>query len=241
MSGPRAAVAFLTPLGGAAAPRGSALGWFPAVGAAIGALLGVLWWGAGRAWPRPVAAAVVVAADLAITGLLHVDGLVDSADGLLPPLDRARRLAVMAEPQVGAFGVVCAAAVLVLRFAALDVIAPSVLLLAGLWCGSRTVMAVVPALVPYARAETGGLASAFVGAGRAPAVVAGASGVLGLVTLTALWRPVAGLVAAAAGLVAATGVVWLGRRRLGGYTGDVLGAAGVLFETVALVAAAARW
>jgi len=241
MSGPRAAMAFLTPFGGATPPTDTAFGWFPVVGAGLGASLGLLWWGAGRAWPRPVAAALVVLADLALTGLLHFDGLVDSVDGLFAPVERSRRLAIMADPQVGAFGAVVGAAVLVLRFAALSVLAPSVLLLAGLWCGSRAFMAVVPALVPYARADTGGLATGFLGEGRGPAVIAASSGVAGLVTATALWHPLAGPVSALAGGCAAAGVVWLGRRRLGGYTGDVLGAAGVVFETVALVVAAARW
>ena len=100
--GLRQAVAFLTPLGGARAPSSDALRWFPVIGLGLGLALGGIWWGAGRLWPAPVAAALVVAADLGLTGLLHVDGLTDSADGLLPPLDRERRLEVMAAPDVGA-------------------------------------------------------------------------------------------------------------------------------------------
>jgi len=54
----------------------------------------------------PLAAALVLVADLALTGMLHVDGLADAADGLLPHhRDTARRLEVMAAPNVGAFGV----------------------------------------------------------------------------------------------------------------------------------------
>ena len=67
---------------------------------------------------------------------------------------------------------------------------------------------------------------------------------LGLaVTLACLlaWRRLGGGVALAAALVGAAGVLWLALRRLGGFTGDVLGAAGVVFETVALVVASARW
>jgi adenosylcobinamide-GDP ribazoletransferase len=55
------------------------------------------------------------------------------------------------------------------------------------------------------------------------------------------WRAVAAPFVAAAGIIAAIGVVVLARRRLGGYTGDVLGASGVVLETVGLVVAAARW
>ena len=116
--------------------------WFPVVGAAIGALLGVAWWGSGKAWPAGVGAAIVVAADLALTGMLHLDGLLDSADGLLPHLDRERRLEVMRDHSVGAFGMAAGGAVLLLRWSALSAVRPSVLLLVGIWATSRACMAV---------------------------------------------------------------------------------------------------
>jgi len=63
------------------------------------------------------------------------------------------------------------------------------------------------------------------------------------VPLTALVaaRGIGGVVAVLAGLAAGTLVVLLALRRIGGFTGDVLGAAGVVTETVALVVASARW
>jgi adenosylcobinamide-GDP ribazoletransferase len=242
VSGARQAVAFLTPLGGAETPSAAAVAWFPLVGAGLGLTLGGVWWLAGRVWPGPVAAAVVVAADLALTGLLHVDGLIDAADGLLPHLDRARRLEVMAAPDVGAFGVAVAAVVVLSRWVALASVPSAPLLLAGLWCGSRTAMAVVIRTQPYARAGTGpgtgGLATAFLGAGAVAPLVAG--GVVAVV-LAALWHPLAGVAAVVAGGLAATAVVALARRRLGGFTGDVLGAAGIVGETVGLLVAVAKW
>ena len=66
----------------------------------------------------------MVVADLGLTGLLHFDGLIDSADGLLPPLTQARRLEVMADPHAGAFGVAAAAAVLLVRWASLATLRP---------------------------------------------------------------------------------------------------------------------
>src|SRR5262249_21353492 len=146
-------------------PTRQAAVWFGPAGALIGAVLGALWWGTTNVWPAPVAAAIVVAADLAITGLLHVDGLADSADGLLPHLDRERRLAVMATPDVGAFGVAVVAAVLLLRVTALTAIDPqgwrAIALLAAFWCAARASMAVTMTMVPYAR--DAGLASSFLG------------------------------------------------------------------------------
>lgn len=233
----RRALAFLTPLGGAAEPDARTLSWFPVLGALIGLAVGCVWWGAAELWPPAVAAAIVVAVDLGITGLLHVDGLADTADGLLPPLPRARRLAVMAEPAVGAYGVTAVVVVLLLRFGALASMPPSVLLVAGAWCGARTVMAVAARAVPYAHAE-GGLARAFLGGDWRPV------GLLGLVLAVSLGALAAGRqseLAVATGMAAGAAVVLLARRRLGGFTGDVLGAAGLVTETVALVVAAARW
>ena len=235
----RRALAFLTPFGGASRPSGSALLWFPLVGAGLGLALGGIWWVAAQAWSAPVAAAVVVAADLGLTGLLHLDGLADSADGLLGHLPRERRLAVMTEPGVGAFGIGVVGAVLLLRFAALGGLRPSWLLLGGLWCASRTWMAVATRALPYARAD-GGLASAFrEGPGR-PAVV-GAIGLSGSCALLLAWHPLAGAVSLASATVAAGGVLLLAWRQVGGFTGDVLGATGLVGETVGLLVAVARW
>lgn len=231
----RKALAFLTPFGGAAVPSPSALSWFPLVGAGMGLALGGIWWAADRLWAAPVAAAVVVAADLALTGMLHFDGLVDSADGLLPPLERGQRLDVMADPAAGAFGVGVAVVVLLLRWASLATLTPSPMLLAALWCASRLAMAEFARNLPYARSA--GLASAFLQPGRGRLPLAGI--LLGGV-LAALGAGDAVVGVAVLGLSAAV-VVALAVRRLGGFTGDVLGAAGMVGETAGLLAAAARW
>jgi adenosylcobinamide-GDP ribazoletransferase len=230
----RRALAFLTPLGGARAPSPGALAWFPVVGAVLGLALGGVWWLADRLWAAPVAAAVVVAADLALTGMLHFDGLVDSADGLLPPLDGERRLEVMADPATGAFGVGVGVATLLLRWASLAALAPSAALLGALWCASRLGMAVVARRVPYARRE--GLASAFLEPGRQGLPVLG-------VLLGAVLVGFGGgdaMVGVAALVLSGAAVVALAVRRVGGFTGDVLGAAGMVGETAGLLAAAAR-
>jgi len=232
------AVSFLTVLGRGGRPRPSTLRWFPVVGAGLGLLLGAVWWGASRVWPPAVAAAVVVAADLALTGLLHLDGLADSADGLLPHLSQQRRLEVMRTPDVGAFGMGASAATLLARWAALSVLAPAPLLLGGLWCASRSAMAAVPGRLRYARGEEG-LAAAFTG-------VAVPVGLLGLALAASLalatgWRVVAGPASVAAAAAGFAAVVGLAVRRVGGFTGDVLGAAGLIAETVGLMVAAARW
>jgi adenosylcobinamide-GDP ribazoletransferase len=232
------ALGFLTIVGRSAPPNPSTLRWFPFAGALIGAIVGGLWWGAAQLWSPALAAALVAAADLAITGMLHLDGLTDTADGVLPHLERSRRLAVMAEPTVGAFGVGVAVVVLLVRWAAFAALAPNVLLVGGLWCVARTAMAVTVRAVPYAR-EGGGLASAFVGT-RSWFGLALVGSTLGL-GLGFLAAGAGGAAAVVVATAAGAGVVALGVSRLGGYTGDVLGAAGMMAETIGLVVAAARW
>ncbi len=233
----RRAIAFLTPLGGPAVPDARTLSWFPVVGALIGLLVGGAWWGAQEVWPMAVAAAIVIAVDLAVTGLLHLDGLVDSADGLLPQVPRDRRLAIMAEPTVGAYGVAVAGVVLLLRFSAFASMEANVLLVAGIWCGSRTAMAVAARALPYARPE-GGLATAFTGGDWRPV---GLAGLILAVSLGAVAGGRQSELAVALGIAASVAVLAFARRRLGGFTGDVLGAAGVIGETIALLVAAATW
>jgi adenosylcobinamide-GDP ribazoletransferase len=260
--GARGAIGLLTVVGGPSSADPRSVPWFPVVGGGLGAVLGVLWWALDQILPSSAAAAGVVAADLALTGMLHLDGWIDSADGLLAHLERERRLVVMSEPQVGAFGVGSAAVLIALRVTALGSV-PSVslfrrvLLLAGLWATSRALMGLATVHLPYAREA--GMVSAFGGnhtgtvsayganqtvrRTRSPfsptlacvlAMVGAAAGLVG-------WRPRAAPAVLGCGLAAGAGVLALGRRKLGGYTGDVLGAAGLAVETAGLVVAAGKW
>jgi adenosylcobinamide-GDP ribazoletransferase len=229
------ALAFLTPLGGAATPSPRALPWFPIVGALVGGAVGIMWWAAAQWWSLPVAAVLAIVADLVLTGMLHVDGLADSADGLLPPLSRERRLEVMKDPRAGAFGVVAVVTVLLLRFAVLASIAPTsttALTIAGIWCASRGAMAVTACTVPYARGA--GLATAFLGGNAV--VIAAITVPLALAAGAAGTDPhVRGVLAVVGCGLGAALVVAFARAKLGGFTGDVLGAAGVVGETLALL------
>ena len=141
----RSAFAFLTPLPvGASVPDAGTALWFPVVGAALGLVLGGAWWAAAEVFDPIVAAALVLTLDAALTGALHLDGLADSADGLLPHVkadvvngSAARRLAIMRAPDVGAFGVVTVVVVVLLRWSALTALEPDVLLVAAVWGASR--------------------------------------------------------------------------------------------------------
>ena len=237
----RRAVAFLTVLGGAASPGADALLWFPIVGALIGLVVGGAWVGAEHSWPLVAAAAIAVTVDAIVTGGLHLDGLADTGDGMLASLPSDRRLAAMADPHLGAFGALTLVLVVLLRFAALAAGPAKVWIVAALWCGSRTAAAVVLLAGRYARPT--GLASAFHAAGPARLRLAavGVTGVAVSVGLAAISRPAHGLAALAGEVVVIAGLTAFAQRRLGGYTGDVLGADIVLGETAGLLVWAARW
>jgi adenosylcobinamide-GDP ribazoletransferase len=107
-----------------------------------------------------------------------------------------------------------------------------VLVVVGIWAMSRTCMAITARHVPYAR--PGGLAAGVAGptSGRGVDLALVLGGIAAVVL--AGWSALAVAVAAAA-------VVWLAVGRLGGFTGDVLGAAGVVGETVGLLVLVATW
>lgn len=223
------AVAFLTVAGRGQVPQVRALWWFPLVGAGLGGVLAAVHWGAGELWPLLVVGILVVAADLVLTGGLHLDGLADSADGLLPHMERDRRLAVMARPDVGAFAIAAVVVVVAARWAALSIDGIESLALIPIWAGSRAVVAMIPAIVPYAR--PGGLAAPFLDGARLWLALWLAPAVAALVLI----EGVSGAVAAGVMVVASGGVVALAWRRLGGFTGDALGAAIMVAETAALL------
>lgn len=234
-----AAFGFLTVVGRGAAPDARAAGWFGVVGATVGLAVGGAWWGASELWPVAVAATLAMAVDLVVTGALHVDGLADTGDGLLPHADRERRLEIMRMSDVGAFGLAVVAVVLIARVVALGSMEPEVTLVVALWATSRACAAVALVTLPYARAE--GIASSFMGRDRLLVVGAATVSVGATAVLAGLVVGVAGWVSVPAAALAGGAVLWLAMRRIGGFTGDVLGAAIVVAETVGLIVASARW
>jgi adenosylcobinamide-GDP ribazoletransferase len=237
-----AAVAFLTPFGGrqAARPGPATMAYFPVVGASLGALIGLSWSAARKRLPPLPAAALVVATDALMTGGLHLDGLADTADGLCAHVPAKSRLEIMAEPQVGTFAAIALGVVLISRTAALAVLEPSPTLLAALYCSSRSVMVIGTRAMPYARKD--GLATAFLPKTGGPdaALVASLGGAGAALLLAALVAGRRGARAVVAGWVSGALVLVLARRRIGGFTGDVLGAAGVVCETAGLFVASAK-
>lgn len=93
--------------------------YFPLVGALLGAILALIDWGLRRLCSGELAAVVVLLAWMGLTGGLHLDGLADTADGLLGGWDREQRLAVMKDSRLGTFGALALFAALLLKLSLL--------------------------------------------------------------------------------------------------------------------------
>ena len=102
-----------------AGDTGRAAGWFPAVGLCLGALPALVFVLLGPVAPPPLQAAMTLAVWIALTGGLHLDGLGDSFDGLGYAGSRERRLEIMRDPRIGAFGVTGLALILLLKYSSL--------------------------------------------------------------------------------------------------------------------------
>jgi cobalamin 5'-phosphate synthase/cobalamin synthase len=219
------------------------MGWYPLVGLAMGAAAWAVYAGLGSFLPGLVAAALVIILLALLTRGLHLDGLMDTADGVLSGAPRDRALEIMKDHNVGAMGVAAAVLLLVLKVAALgalsraDAAAP---LLAG-WCAARALPALNVYWWPYARLS--GTGEAFT-RDHTPGPLQFAGGLLlaGVVVagLAGLWAGgagswYAGLVVAAVAMGVALAVQAAVGKRLGGLTGDVYGMGIELAEAAALV------
>lgn len=239
------AVRFLTviplPYGGAEMPEGARIAeiqrWFPAVGALIGLASAAAAWTLSAA-PDRLAAGVAVALGAALTGALHWDGVADSADAFFSGRPRERMLEILKDSRIGTMG---ALALIVVFFFKVELTA------LALAQGGFAPLALAPALgrwavvlgawrARYARPE-GGTGSAFIGAVAPKDVgIATFSAALLAFGLSGLWG--AGALLAAAVAVFAT--IAYANRKIGGATGDVLGAANELAEIAVLCALTLR-
>jgi len=120
------AIRFLTilplPMGQASWERAVArsIVYFPLVGALVGAILAIIDWGLRHLSSSQLAATVVLLAWMGLTGGLHLDGLADTADGLLGGWDREQRLAIMRDSGLGTFGALALFAALLLKLSLLS-------------------------------------------------------------------------------------------------------------------------
>ncbi|HZJ87694.1 MAG TPA: adenosylcobinamide-GDP ribazoletransferase [Sphaerochaeta sp.] len=211
------------------------LKWFPLVGLIYGA---VGWAIAHLCFPPAVLAALIIGSWAYLSRGFHLDGLADFSDGLGGGFTAERTLEIMRDVHIGAFGALALIVVLLIQYSTLTtlVAAPLSVLLVPLI--SRSMIALSAATLPYGRAGTGSAQKLVSGAkARHSLIVAGQLVVVGV--LVWLWGREALLYGYlwAVGFATLTTLVVLRitKKRIGGLTGDVLGAIATLSECAALV------
>lgn len=210
--------------------------WFPVAGLVIGLMTGLCWLLLVQLVPPVIAAGLTLGLGVMITGGLHEDGFADCADGLGGGATRERALEIMRDSRIGAYGAIAIVFSIALRWAALSTLGPwsgffALLIAHGV---SRAAITLPLALSTYARQEGLGKSVAD-GISRDTLLL-----VLGIALLLAfLGAFLKGLIAAVLALTAG----WLFMKRLearlGGYTGDGLGAIQQIGEITVLIVLAA--
>jgi adenosylcobinamide-GDP ribazoletransferase len=241
MRGLRTAASLMTRVPMGDAPRAgpdlaASLPWFPFVGALVGLSVAGVYALALLALPPLLAAALAVAFGVLATGALHEDGLADTADAFAGGWTKEERLRILKDPVHGTYGVLAITLSVVTRVAAIAAL------------GSWTALAVVPVAHALSRASCAmllgtrqpaadsGLGASYAGAVRRRPVLAAVAVAVAIATAAlGAW-----VVAAAALTMAGTWSVGrLSERRIGGVTGDVLGAAEQVSEIMVLILGAA--
>ncbi len=206
----------------AAAPR-----YFPLIGALIGAVAAAIFWGAAQLFPPLIAAILSTAATLLLTGAFHEDGLADTFDGIGGGMTRERSLEIMKDSRIGTYGAAALIMALGLKVTALASL-PLTIILAALIAGhtlSRASAVFTIATSRYVRFEGKAkpVASGLSFPGLSFALVT-ASAVIAALYFLAGWLPLL-LGASFAGLaIGHVAMRLFFEPKLGGYTGDALGA-----------------
>jgi adenosylcobinamide-GDP ribazoletransferase len=215
-----------------------AIRYLPAVGVLVGSAGAALFLLVSLLWTPLIAAVVSTIGTVVLTGALHEDGLADSMDGLGGGQRRERALAIMQDPRIGTFGALALTLALVLKVACLQAAAPAraALFLVIGHAVSRFGVVVLMASLPYVRHTDASRARPL--AQEVSGVSITVAGIVGLAPVVTAGSPAFTGVAAAA-LTCAFWGLYL-RRRLGGYTGDGLGAGQQLAELAFYVGAIAE-
>jgi adenosylcobinamide-GDP ribazoletransferase len=212
---------------------GRSMSYYPLVGL----LLGVILWAAyglfSHAFPRPLCDGLIILLLAILTGALHLDGLADTLDGMAAGKSTEERLRIMRDHRVGTFGVVGLILTLGVKFLALNSLPEEITgktLLVALVL-SRWSMVQLTYRTPYARPE-GGLGKIFKeNVKKREMVIATASSLIVAAFFLRFWGAVLWLAVG----VSALGIQLFFEKKIGGVTGDILGAANEIHETLVLL------
>ena len=199
--------------------------YYPLVGAMIGAFSGAVFWFAQLVFPASLAIVLATAASLLATGAFHEDGFADTCDGLGGGTSRERALEIMRDSRLGTYGAAGLGLMLAAKVLALAATPPEIVpwLLIAAHAASRTSAVLAIAASSYVR-DAGiarPVADSVAPDSLALVLVTGTAAVLALLAVAAPTAILAGVGGLAIGHLAMRGLY---ERKLGGYTGDCLGA-----------------
>ncbi len=219
-----------------AAQRGAKAAWaYPLAGALVAVIAGGIGWAALALGLSPmIAAGLVLAGQVIMTGAMHEDGLADAADGLWGGWEKDRRLEIMKDSRIGSYGVLAMILSLGLRWSALTALGAALLpALVASALLSRAAIIWLMAGLPNAR--EGGLSRAI---GR-PSAGTVAIGVVLAMALSLALTGWTGIGLALVAGIAALGCAAIAHTKIGGQTGDILGATQQVCEIAILLLASA--
>ncbi|XCN75347.1 MAG: adenosylcobinamide-GDP ribazoletransferase [Candidatus Electrothrix aestuarii] len=207
--------------------------FFPLIGLLFSCIAVPLAWAMHLVLPPAVTAVLTVLLLLSFSGGLHLDGLADTADGFFSARPRERMLEIMRDSATGAMGVIALALLLSLKIACLASMKSQLLIAVFLMpLAGRMAILLLMAMLPYARPE-GGLGSLFKGSFYSQqALIRAGAALLVLSGLSWAAAGTQGLLAVFAVLFMSACFAFLCRRKIGGVTGDTLGAACELAEAI---------
>lgn len=207
--------------------------YFPLVGVVVGGVTATVYAGAAWLWPAPVAALLSTVASIWLTGAFHEDGFADTCDGFGGGMTAERVMLIMKDSRIGTYGAVGIGLLLATKCVTLALLPPPMAIGALLLAHplSRFAAATLIYTLDYARDEGKAkpLAQHMSGAELAIAAACAALAAIGVGCSGALaWTAIAAAVLAAAAAAAWLATIFV--RRIGGYTGDCLGAVQQLSE-----------
>lgn len=209
------------------------MAYFPLVGLLIGGMAAAIHYLLSFVWAGPVCDLIALAFLVIVTGNMHGDGLMDTADGFFSGKPREKILEIMHDSRVGSHGVMAGSLVLLAKFVLLgQVPAPlksSALILVPVL--GRWAQVYAAKLYPYVSRSSGtGSFTSYVGIRE---IIMASAFTLGAVIL--LLGPLQGIVLAGVILAGTAILAWYAYRRIGGITGDILGALSECVEVLALL------
>lgn len=216
---------------------GEAAAFFPIAGLILSIPMAIIWFVASSYLPATIAAGLAIGLSLLITGGLHEDGFADCADGLGATPNRERALEIMRDSRIGTYGSLALILSIGLRWAALASLGPLSGVLAIIICnvGARSAMTIAMQFSEYARPE---------GLGKQAGTIRQLDFLVAIL-IAFLIAMICGWFWGVAALCFAYIVAWLFLKRLehrlGGYTGDGLGAMEQIAEITILITLAGAW